>query len=178
MHALLLFASVYAYAGQEKGSIQSTLHARNVEYGCKNATDQKWNHMAICRRRWLDAQTPNRMEELAGSSLQDWGNHLNIKKLSTCTSSVCFNAHSLLSMQIWDVIQICLRSTCVPTLKTKQKFRWYYPGPHISLLVKESDSASTIQFSSAYTVWNDNCIAMIIYDHRLLQTYGNYFEIF
>ena len=51
--------------------------------------------MAICRRRWLEAQTPNLDEDLAGSGLMSEGDHLIIEKL---TALLFYNAHSLLTI--------------------------------------------------------------------------------
>ena len=42
-------------------------------------TDLKWNHMALCGRRWLEAQTLNLDEYLAGSGLMSERDHLNIE---------------------------------------------------------------------------------------------------
>ena len=82
----------------------------NVRHGFGSqatSIDLKWNH-----KHWDSTKT-----WYSGSPPKTEGEHPNIKKLSTCTSSTCYNAHSLLSMEIWDVIQIYLRSKCVPTLK-------------------------------------------------------------
>ena len=115
---------VYTCAGQVKGSIQSTSHAWTwstaVERGALML--QTWNGTTWQLQKKV-AWCPNlQLEPKTGLiTRQKRNEHLNIWKVGDMYQLCLLYAHSILSMEIWDVIQIYLRSTCVPTLKKQTK---------------------------------------------------------